>query len=407
MPLFFSNVFFLIREFLLIPFDVLRGIQRRRYALSYDVDAPKDVTWSVISANKITLEGFPPMEMDTDPDPERPGVYTGFCRSPTRSYAFAYRVLDERPGEALTLEIIPEESDPIYNFGENYVGAIAVTGDAQMSTVTGRYDLTHTRFMTRIVIPLALAHSCVRLKRTAELRAGTLGSRSSGQFKNAALTGVLTFASFFALFGPSAAAMLIFLILIHELGHVIAMRWAGIPVRGIYFVPFFGGVAVGEGAAKTEVARGLVALMGPGFSMLTTALFLGLNAQAPNTIMRELAFMSALLNGFNLLPILPLDGGHIVQSLLSRAGAETARTFRVIALLAGCTLALWAGDYLLLALLALLAPTVASRRMDETRQMPPLSGSELVLLASAYAAAIVFYATAIAGLWGAAASGTG
>ena len=217
-----SNLRFIFAELLLIPFDVIRGIKRRRYSHAFEVNAPKDVTWSVVSAHKIKLAGSPAIEMDTEPDPDRPGVYTGVCRTAQKEYAFAYRVLDERPGEAITLEILKDESDPIYHFGDNYVGAVAVSGNAVASTVTGSYDLTHTSFMTRLRIPLALVMGNSRLKRTAEIRAGAPAT-AGPQFKNAAITGVLTFASFFALFGPSVAAILIGLILIHEFGHVIAM----------------------------------------------------------------------------------------------------------------------------------------------------------------------------------------
>ena len=56
MPQFVANLLFVIRDYLTIPFDLVRGIRRRRYRLSYDVGAPKDVTWSVVSARKITFE---------------------------------------------------------------------------------------------------------------------------------------------------------------------------------------------------------------------------------------------------------------------------------------------------------------------------------------------------------------
>lgn len=399
MPQFVISLWFLINELLRIPFDIVRGTAQRRYSCAFDIQAPKDVTWSVASAHKITLEGFPPFAIDTEPDPNRPGVFTGFVRSASKNYAFAYRVLEERLGEAMTLEILSAESDRIFQLGENYKCAVGVSGDGAKSNLIASYDITHTHFRTRISMPLGLVQSGARLKRTAEVRAGTWLPTSNSQIKNALITGALTFASFFAMFGPSAAAILIVLILIHELGHVIAMRWAGIPVKGIYFVPFFGGVAIGEGAAKTEAVHGLVALMGPGFSILTTALFCAFAAQGNDPFPRQLAIMSALLNGFNLLPVLPLDGGHVMQSLLSRFGDGVARAFRFGALIAGCALAFWINDVVLLGLFIVLAPAVISRR-EIIARLPPLTGSELTWLVSGYAAAILFYATVLARFWG-------
>jgi hypothetical protein len=214
---------------------VLTRTHRRIYVLSSQVKASKDVLWSVVSARKIKLESTPAVEMDTASDPDRPGVYTGFCRYGERSLPFAYQVLEEKPGEAMVLRLLPEECDPVYRIGENYIGAVAVAGDDRQSTITNSCELTHTRLTTRLIMPLTLLRSMQALKRTAEARAGTAERTSTEQIKTALVTGALTFASFFALFGWSTAAILLGVILIHEIGHVIAMRWARIPVRGISY----------------------------------------------------------------------------------------------------------------------------------------------------------------------------
>jgi Zn-dependent protease len=399
-PPLFGQLFFLLKELLRIPLDVLSRTMTRVYVLSSDVKAPKDVLWSVVSARKIKLESSPVVEMDTESDPDRPGVYTGFCRYGERSLPFAYQVLEEKPGEAMVLRLLPEECDPVYRLGENYIGAVAVAGNGQNSTITNSCELTHTRFATRLIMPLTLLRSMQTLKRTAEARAGTGGQTSPEQIKTALLTGALTFASFFALFGWSTAAILLGVILIHEFGHVIAMRWTGIPVRGIYFVPFFGGVAIGDGLAKTEATRGLVALMGPAFSMLTTALFALLSLQNPEPFLADLALMSALLNGFNLLPILPLDGGQVLKSLMSRMPPGSTRVVQGIALAIGGMLAAAAGDYLLLVLFILVAPGVLAARPPAAMVPAPLSHRETMWLASGYLATLAFYLAVISGLWG-------
>ena len=396
-----SHLWFLLSELIRIPFDLLRGVRRRRYEVSVEVDAPKATLWSVASAHKITLAGSPPIEIDTEPDPARPGVYTGYLRYGEVKRRFGYRVLEERPGEAMSLTMLPDESDPAYDYGSDSISAVAIAGDEEASTIVGSNELTHTRFATRFLAPLGLALNLNRIKRTAEERAGVAedGAGSGSQTKNALITGALTFASFYALFGWSVAAMLIVVILIHEFGHIIAMRWCGIPVKGIYFVPFFGGVAIGGARAKSEVARGLVALMGPGFSLLPTAALMLLSANSGDPMVASLALTSALLNGFNLLPIFPLDGGHIAQALLSRAGGDTLRAFQAVTMFAGMALALWAGDYLLAGLLALIAPSALAKR-DGAQLLPPIAIPHLAWLAAAYAATFLFYALAIAKLWG-------
>ncbi|HMN36800.1 MAG TPA: site-2 protease family protein [Hyphomicrobium sp.] len=390
-----SHIWFLLWEFVRAPIDAVMGRSRRGYTLSTDVDAPRNVTWAVASAHSVRLEGSPPIEIITAADPARPGVYTGRLRIGDLDLPMAYRVLDERPGEAMAIEVLKGESAPECCPGDDYICAFAVTGDDKSSSITSTYEVTHTRFASRLLVPLAAVQNIRRLRANAQLRAGRTSDTGQDAVKNALLTGALTFASFFALFGLSAAAMLIVLILIHELGHVLAMRWAGIPVKGLYFVPFFGGVAVSADRYRSEAERGLVALMGPGFSLATTALFMYLAMQGNDPFMIELAFMSALLNGFNLLPIMPLDGGHVAQAMLSRFGANAARIFNAVALVAGAAIAMATRSYLLLLVLLLVAPSIGAERGSKTQQLPALTGVQWLLLAIAYAAALIFYADAI------------
>lgn len=382
------------------PFDILTGARRRRYTIELGVNAPKAVTWSVASAHSIRLDGTPPIEIKTTPDHERTGVHSGTFKIAEREFPITYRVIEERPGEAMLIEILKEESAPECCPGDDYICAFAVAGDGPASTITSTFEVTHTKLSSRFLMPLAAVQNSLRVKRNAELRAGSVQDDLSTQIKNAAITGALTFASFFAMFGPSAAAMLIVLILIHELGHVIAMRWAGIPVKGIYFIPFFGGVAVGGDRYRSEVERGVIALMGPGFSLLTTALFAVLAGQSRDPMIRELALMSALLNGFNLLPIQPLDGGQIMQSLLSRLDNSLSRAFHTAALLAGGAIALYLGSFLLLMVLLLAAPSIASNGSSGRPSIAPIALWELAVLLAAYAATIVFYFTILAGFGG-------
>ncbi len=399
MPPLLQNLFFLFKELLRVPFDVLAGTKRRVYVISRDVDAPKDTIWSVASANKIKLEGPPPMELDTEPDPARPGVFTGTCKYADKQLRFAYQILDENPGEALTMRLLMDECDPVYRFGADYIGAVAVSGDARRAVITESCELTHTKFITRLLMPLTVLRSLYSIKRTAETRAGRRVRSQSEQIRNALLTGALTFASFYAIFDLSIAAMLLAVVFLHELGHVIAMRWAGIPVRGIYFIPFFGGVAVGDSFGKSEVARGFIALMGPAASMLTTGLFAWLSLQNSEPFLSDLAILSAAVNGLNLLPILPLDGGRVLQALTSRLSPRGARAIHASTLLAGVGLAAIIHDYLLMGLMILIAPSVLSVKASAFHKPAPLSGSEAAWLASGYIATFVFYAVVTLRLW--------
>jgi Zn-dependent protease len=130
----------------------------------------------------------------------------------------------------------------------------------------------------------------------------------------------------------------------HEYGHVHAMRRCGIQVRGIYFVPFLGGAAVHEAPIADRSAQAYVSLNGPLWGLyLTMAVVVGFYVTGQqHAWLAVVAALWAALNLFNLLPILPLDGGRalsaIAFSIHSRVGLAVA--FGLLALglvLAGLT----------------------------------------------------------------------
>lgn len=130
-------------------------------------------------------------------------------------------------------------------------------------------------------------------------------------------------------------------VMLHELGHVVAARGYGIEVREVELLPF-GGVARLEGPIETDpnVEAG-IALAGP----LTNVMLIGAGA----LLCRYEAFpqqwtlffigTNVAVAGINLIPALPLDGGRLYRAYRSRrvgyrrATAEAVRLGRVLALL--------------------------------------------------------------------------
>lgn len=115
-------------------------------------------------------------------------------------------------------------------------------------------------------------------------------------------------------------------ILVHELGHAVAFRlfgsWSAITLHG------FGGYAEAPDPPRSPWQRMFVALAGPaaGFAlcgvvyagMLATA-SVALNDYARNALV-FLFIMTLFWNIFNLLPILPLDGGRVFRELAAVFG---------------------------------------------------------------------------------------
>jgi Zn-dependent protease len=112
------------------------------------------------------------------------------------------------------------------------------------------------------------------------------------------------------------------IVLIHEFGHALACRQVGGIANRIVLWPL-GGIAFVDpprrpGAYLWSIAAGpLVNVI-----LLPVLAFLSMMAQAslPGSdvavFFRDLNFINAVLLGFNLLPVFPLDGGQIVRGLL-------------------------------------------------------------------------------------------
>ncbi|QGU00040.1 hypothetical protein SYNTR_1446 [Candidatus Syntrophocurvum alkaliphilum] len=106
-------------------------------------------------------------------------------------------------------------------------------------------------------------------------------------------------------------------VIIHELAHIIVAKLMGIKVIEVELFPF-------GGQAKIESFMGLdpekeiyVALAGPIISLSLAGILYFLNPSINSTYLSLLVKINALLGIFNLIPIIPLDGGKVVRALLS------------------------------------------------------------------------------------------
>ena len=131
------------------------------------------------------------------------------------------------------------------------------------------------------------------------------------------------------LFSWQFALVLLGVVVFHEYGHVYAMQKCGIKTKGFYLIPFVGGVAVGE-KAETHWHEVYISMMGPVFGLLMTVVFYVVYLVTGNHFAGLVASVSALVNLFNLLPVYPLDGGHVVKSLVLSGQRFWGFTFLIV-----------------------------------------------------------------------------
>ena len=181
-------------------------------------------------------------------------------------------------------------------------------------------------------------------------RAIAVGGAGLKIFKSAGAVKVALAGSAFAgwtlLFDWRFAVMLISILVFHEYGHIRAMQRFGIPTKGIYLIPFFGGAAVGE-RARTHWQEVYIAMLGPVFGLAMCIAALGAWWITGIELLGQVATFGALINLFNLLPIYPLDGGRVVKAIAWSTSPRVTTPFLLAISAAAFALTAYAGLYLL------------------------------------------------------------
>jgi Zn-dependent protease len=149
----------------------------------------------------------------------------------------------------------------------------------------------------------------------------------------------------------------------HELGHYVAMRGFGYRNLRMFFIPFLGAAVSGQNYNVAGWKKAMVALAGPlpGIMLGVLVGVIGLISSEPKVL--DIAMFLLILNGLNLLPLLPLDGGWVVHAVLFVRSPVLDVVFRVGAALTLLGLAiLLAGSCLAgVAIYMLLATPMAFR----------------------------------------------
>jgi Zn-dependent protease len=134
-------------------------------------------------------------------------------------------------------------------------------------------------------------------------------------FVTTALTMVVSVGAYTLLWGWRFAAVFVVLIFVHELGHALWLRHEGIPAGAPVFIPFLGAVIGMRSMPKDAYIEAKVGLAGPVLGTIGSAIVLGLGEWQNSDLLRAAGHTGFLLNLFNLLPIVPLDGGRAMAAI--------------------------------------------------------------------------------------------
>ena len=129
------------------------------------------------------------------------------------------------------------------------------------------------------------------------------------------LSMIVSVAAYSLFWGFPFAVGLVLLLLVHELGHYAALRRYGHQSTAPMFLPFLGAVIGMKRPPMSAVQEAVFALAGPVAGAGGSIVVLMWAHLGASQLLTGLAYSGFLLNLFNLLPVLPFDGGRVAGAI--------------------------------------------------------------------------------------------
>jgi Zn-dependent protease len=157
--------------------------------------------------------------------------------------------------------------------------------------------------------------------------AGALIAKFFGAIKGAVLllpklkllttagTALVSVAAYSLFWGWTFALGFVVLLFVHEMGHVIQLRREGIKASAPMFIPFLGALITAKSLGENALAEARVGLAGPILGTIGAGVCLAIGEATNSDLFRALAYIGFFLNLFNLLPVVPLDGGRAMAAM--------------------------------------------------------------------------------------------
>jgi Zn-dependent protease len=174
-----------------------------------------------------------------------------------------------------------------------------------------------------------------------------LGILKLGKFGGVFISMIISIGAYALLFPWSFSIGFVLLILVHELGHVIAAKQKGLPVSAPVFIPFLGAMINMKRHPRDAVTEAYVAIGGPVLGTAGAVVVFGIGWLLNSPFFYHLALAGFMINLFNLIPIHPLDGGRIATAV--------SRWLWLVGLVGGLVLIIYNFNFILFIIWAMFA----------------------------------------------------
>jgi Zn-dependent protease len=126
---------------------------------------------------------------------------------------------------------------------------------------------------------------------------------------------LVSLAAYAWIWGWRFAIGFIALLFVHELGHYLEAKRQGLDVGAPVFIPFLGAAILLKENPLDAWREAQIAIAGPIVGSLGAAAVWFVGEQQNSDLLIALGFTGFFLNLFNLLPVVPLDGGRIAAAI--------------------------------------------------------------------------------------------
>jgi Zn-dependent protease len=126
---------------------------------------------------------------------------------------------------------------------------------------------------------------------------------------------LVSLAAYAWLWGWKFALGFILLLFVHELGHYLEARRQGLDVGAPVFIPFLGAAILLKENPLDAWREAQIAIAGPIVGSIGAAVVWFIGERQDSELLVALGFTGFFLNLFNLLPVVPLDGGRIAAAI--------------------------------------------------------------------------------------------